>query len=104
MTVKSRTRNRIAATAALLAFTGSLGASAAFAEGGTGGVGGGGFSSSPVNGLSATFQFFDAPKVGPNGPESPQGWGQDSINWFLGQRHLDGTKMVRRFRPHVTRH
>lgn len=93
MTAKSRTRNRIAATAALLAFTGSLGASAAFAEGGTGGVGGGGFSSSPVNGLSATFQFFDAPKVGPNGPESPQGWGQDSINWFLGQRHLENTKM-----------
>ena len=93
MTAKSRTRNRIAATAALLAFTGSLGASAAFAEGGTGGVSGGGFSSSPVNGLSATFQFFDAPKLGPNGPESPQGWGQDSINWFLGQRHLDGTKM-----------
>lgn len=93
MTAKSRTRNRIAATAALIAFTGSLGASAAFAEGGTGGVGGGGFSSSPVNGLSATFQFFDAPKVGPNGPESPQGWGQDSINWFLGQRHLENTKM-----------
>lgn len=90
---ESRTRNRIAATAALIAFTGSLGASAAFAEGGTGGVGGGGFSSSPVNGLSATFQFFDAPKVGPNGPESPQGWGQDSINWFLGQRHLENTKM-----------
>ena len=93
MTAKSRTRNRIAATAALIAFTGSLGASAAFAEGGTGGIGGGGFSSSPVNGLSATFQFFDAPKVGPNGPESPQGWGQDSINWFLGQRHLENTKM-----------
>lgn len=93
MTAKSRTRNRIVATAALLAFTGSLGASAAFAEGGTGGVGGGGFSSSPVNGLSATFQFFDAPKSGPNGPESPQGWGQDSINWFLGQRHLENTKM-----------
>lgn len=93
MTAKSRTRNRIAATAALLAFTGSLGTSAAFAEGGTGGVGGGGFSSSPVNGLSATFQFFDAPKLGPNGPESPQGWGQDSINWFLGQRHLENTKM-----------
>ena len=93
MTAKSRTRNRIAATAALIAFTGSLGAGAAFAEGGTGGVGGGGFSSSPVNGLSATFQFFDAPKVGPNGPESPQGWGQDSINWFLGQRHLENTKM-----------
>ena len=93
MTVKSRTRNRIAATAALLAFTGSLGASAAFAEGGTGGVGGGGFSSKPVNGLSATFQFFDAPKAGPDGPESPQGWGQDSINWFLGQRHLENTKM-----------
>lgn len=93
MTAKSRTRNRIAATAALIAFTGSLGASAAFAEGGTGGVGGGGFSSNPVNGLSATFQFFDAPKLGPNGPESPQGWGQDSINWFLGQRHLENTKM-----------
>lgn len=93
MTAKSRTRNRIVATAALLAFTGSLGASAAFAEGGTGGVGGGGFSSNPINGLSATFQFFDAPKLGPNGPESPQGWGQDSINWFLGQRHLENTKM-----------
>lgn len=93
MTSKSRTRNRIAATAALIACTGSLGASAAFAEGGTGGVGGGGFSSSPVNGLSATFQFFDAPKAGPNGPESPQGWGQDSVNWFLGQRHLENTKM-----------
>lgn len=93
MTAKSRTRNRIVATAALLAFTGSLGASAAFAEGGTGGVGGGGFSSGSVDGLSATFQFFDAPKVGPNGPESPQGWGQDSINWFLGQRNLQGTKM-----------
>lgn len=93
MTAKSRTRNRIVATAALLAFTGSLGASAAFAEGGTGGVGGGGFSSSPVNGLSATFQFFDAPKIGPNGPESPQGWGQTSINWFLSQRHLENTKM-----------
>lgn len=92
MTAKSRTRT-VAATAALIAFTGSLGAGAAFAEGGTGGVGGGGFSSSPVNGLSATFQFFDAPKVGPNGPESPQGWGQDSINWFLGQRHLENTKM-----------
>lgn len=92
MTAKSRTRT-VAATAALIAFTGSLGASAAFAEGGTGGVGGGGFSSSPVNGLSATFQFFDAPKLGPNGPESPQGWGQDSINWFLGQRHLENTKM-----------
>ena len=92
MTAKSRVRT-VAATAALIAFTGSLGASAAFAEGGTGGVGGGGFSSSPVNGLSATFQFFDAPKAGPNGPESPQGWGQDSINWFLGQRHLENTKM-----------
>ena len=93
MTVKSRTRNKVVATAALIAFTGSLGASAAFAEGGTGGVGGGGFSSGSVDGLSATFQFFDAPKVGANGPESPQGWGQDSINWFLGQRNLTGTKM-----------
>ena len=92
MTAKSRART-VAATAALIAFTGSLGAGAAFAEGGTGGVSGGGFSSSPVNGLSATFQFFDAPKPGPNGPESPQGWGQDSINWFLGQRHLENTKM-----------
>lgn len=91
MTAKSRTRNRIVATAALIAFTGSLGASAAFAEGGVGGVGGGGFGSS--EGLSATYQFFDAPKGDYTNPNTPQGEGQDSVNWFLAQRNLQNTKV-----------
>jgi len=90
MTAKSRTRT-VAATAALIAFTGSLGAGAAFAEGGTGGVGGGGFGSSA--GLSATYQFFDAAKGDFNNPDTPQGEGQDSVNWFLAQRNLQNTKM-----------
>ena len=84
------------ATAALMAFAGAafVGANPAFADnGGSGGTAGGNLGA--AGNLDIRYAFFDDAVANPQGGQAlvSQGWGQDSINWFMNQAGISGTYM-----------
>lgn len=90
------------ATAALMAFAGAalVGANPAFADGpngGSGGTAGGNFGA--AGNLGIRYAFFDDAVANPQGGQAlvSQGWGQDSINWFMGKAGIAGTYMENQF-------
>lgn len=95
-----RTRKAVA-TAALMAFAGAalVGAgNAAFADnGGSGGTTGGNLGA--AGNLGIRYAFFDDAVANPQGGQAlvSQGWGQDSINWFMGKAGIAGTYMENQF-------
>jgi hypothetical protein len=90
------------ATAALMAFAGAalVGANPAFADGPNGGSGGttGGNLGAAGN-LGIRYAFFDDAVANPQGGQAlvSQGWGQDSINWFMDKAGISGTYMANQF-------
>lgn len=90
------------ATAALMAFAGAalVGANPAFADGPNGGSGGttGGNLGAAGN-LGIRYAFFDDAVANPQGGQAlvSQGWGQDSINWFMDKAGITGTYMANQF-------
>lgn len=88
------------ATAALMAFAGAalVGANPAFADnGGSGGTIGGNLGA--AGNLGIRYAFFDDAVANPQGGQAlvSQGWGQDSINWFMGKAGIAGTYMENQF-------
>lgn len=88
------------ATAALMAFAGAafVGANPAFADnGGSGGTAGGNLGA--AGNLDIRYAFFDDAVANPQGGQAlvSQGWGQDSINWFMNQAGISGTYMEGQF-------
>ena len=88
------------ATAALMAFAGAalVGANPAFADnGGSGGTTGGNLGA--AGNLGIRYAFFDDAVANPQGGQAlvSQGWGQDSINWFMGKAGIAGTYMENQF-------
>lgn len=100
-TTKHKGRKAVA-TAALMAFAGAalVGANPAFADGPNGGSGGttGGDLGAAGN-LSIRYAFFDDAVANPQGGQAlvSQGWGQDSINWFMDKAGITGTYMANQF-------
>lgn len=100
-TTKHKGRKAVA-TAALMAFAGAalVGANPAFADGPNGGSGGttGGNLGAAGN-LGIRYAFFDDAVANPQGGQAlvPQGWGQDSINWFMDKAGITGTHMANQF-------
>ena len=100
-TTKHKGRKAVA-TAALMAFAGAalVGANPAFADGPNGGSGGttGGNLGAAGN-LGIRYAFFDDAVANPQGGQAlvSQGWGQDSINWFMGKAGIAGTYMENQF-------
>ena len=97
---KRGTRKKAVATAALMAFAGAalVGANPAFADnGGSGGTTGGNLGA--AGNLGIRYAFFDDAVVNPQGGQAlvSQGWGQDSINWFMGKAGIAGTYMENQF-------
>lgn len=88
------------ATAALMAFAGAalVGANPAFADnGGSGGTSGGNLGA--AGNLDIRYAFFDDAVANPQGGQAlvSQGWGQDSINWFMDKAGISGTHMANQF-------
>lgn len=100
-TTKHKGRKAVA-TAALMAFAGAalVGANPAFADGPNGGSGGttGGNLGAAGN-LDIRYAFFDDAVANPQGGQAlvSQGWGQDSINWFMDKAGITGTHMANQF-------
>ena len=100
-TIKHKGRKAVA-TAALMAFAGAalVGANPAFADGPNGGSGGttGGNLGAAGN-LGIRYAFFDDAVANPQGGQAlvSQGWGQDSINWFMDKAGITGTHMANQF-------
>lgn len=100
-TTKHKGRKAVA-TAALMAFAGAalVGANPAFANGPNGGSGGtpGGNLGAAGN-LGIRYVFFDDAVANPQGGQAlvSQGWGQDSINWFMDKAGIAGTHMEGQF-------
>lgn len=100
-TTKHKGRKAVA-TAALMAFAGAalVGANPAFADGPNGGSGGttGGNLGAAGN-LGIRYAFFDDAVANPQGGQAlvSQGWGQDSINWFMDKAGISGTYMEGQF-------
>ena len=100
-TTKHKGRKAVA-TAALMAFAGAalVGANPAFADGPNGGSGGttGGNLGAAGN-LGIRYAFFDDAVANPQGGQAlvSQGWGQDSINWFMDKAGITGTYMANQF-------
>lgn len=98
-TTKHKGRKAVA-TAALMAFAGAalVGANPAFADnGGSGGTTGGNLGA--AGNLGIRYAFFDDAVANPQGGQAlvSQGWGQDSINWFMGKAGIAGTYMEGQF-------
>lgn len=98
-TTKHKGRKAVA-TAALVAFAGAalVGANPAFADnGGSGGTTGGNLGA--AGNLGIRYAFFDDAVANPQGGQAlvSQGWGQDSINWFMGKAGISGTYMENQF-------
>ena len=98
-TTKHKGRKAVA-TAALMAFAGAalVGANPAFADnGGSGGTTGGNLGA--AGNLGIRYAFFDDAVANPQGGQAlvSQGWGQDSINWFMNQAGISGTYMEGQF-------
>ena len=98
-TTKHKGRKAVA-TAALMAFAGAalVGANPAFADnGGSGGTAGGNLGA--AGNLGIRYAFFDDAVANPQGGQAlvSQGWGQDSINWFMNQAGISGTYMEGQF-------
>lgn len=98
-TTKHKCRKAVA-TAALMAFAGAalVGANPAFADnGGSGGTAGGNLGA--AGNLGIRYAFFDDAVANPQGGQAlvSQGWGQDSINWFMNQAGISGTYMEGQF-------
>jgi hypothetical protein len=97
-----RMGKKAVATAALMAFAGAalVGANPAFADGPNGGSGGttGGNLGAAGN-LGIRYAFFDDAVANPQGGQAlvSQGWGQDSINWFMDKAGISGTYMANQF-------
>lgn len=100
-TTKHKGRKAVA-TAALMAFAGAalVGANPAFADGPNGGSGGttGGNLGAAGN-LGIRYAFFDDAVANPQGGQAlvSQGWGQDSINWFMDKAGITGTYIANQF-------
>lgn len=100
-TTKHKGRKAVA-TAALMVFAGAalVGANPAFADGPNGGSGGttGGNLGAAGN-LDIRYAFFDDAVANPQGGQAlvSQGWGQDSINWFMDKAGITGTHMANQF-------
>ena len=100
-TTKHKGRKAVA-TAALMAFAGAalVGANPAFADGPNGGSGGTAGGNLGVAGnLDIRYAFFDDAVANPQGGQAlvSQGWGQDSINWFMDKAGITGTYMANQF-------
>jgi hypothetical protein len=98
-TTKHKGRKAVA-TAALIAFAGAalVGANPAFADnGGSGGTTGGNLGA--AGNLGIRYAFFDDAVANPQGGQAlvSQGWGQDSINWFMDKAGISGTYMANQF-------
>lgn len=98
-TTKHKGRKAVA-TAALMAFAGAalVGANPAFADnGGSGGTTGGNLGA--AGNLGIRYAFFDDAVANPQGGQAlvSQGWGQDSINWFMDKAGISGTYMANQF-------
>ena len=98
-TTKHKGRKAVS-TAALMAFAGAalVGANPAFADnGGSGGTAGGNLGA--AGNLGIRYAFFDDAVANPQGGQAlvSQGWGQDSINWFMNQAGISGTYMEGQF-------
>lgn len=98
-TTKHKGRKAVA-TAALMAFAGAalVGANPAFADnGGSGGTTGGNLGA--AGNLGIRYAFFDNAVANPQGGQAlvSQGWGQDSINWFMDKAGISGTYMANQF-------
>lgn len=98
-TTKHKGRKAVA-TAALMAFAGAalVGANPAFADnGGSGGTAGGNLGA--AGNLGIRYAFFDDAVANPQGGQAlvSQGWGQDSINWFMDKAGITGTYMEGQF-------
>lgn len=98
-TTKHKGRKAVA-TAALMAFAGAalVGANPAFADnGGSGGTTGGNLGA--AGNLGIRYAFFDDAVANPQGGQAlvSQGWGQDSVNWFMGKAGIAGTYMENQF-------
>ena len=98
-TTKHKGRKAVA-TAALMAFAGValVGANPAFADnGGSGGTAGGNLGA--AGNLDIRYAFFDDAVANPQGGQAlvSQGWGQDSINWFMDKAGITGTHMANQF-------
>lgn len=98
-TTKHKGRKAVA-TAALMTFAGAalVGANPAFADnGGSGGTAGGNLGA--AGNLGIRYAFFDDAVANPQGGQAlvSQGWGQDSINWFMNQAGISGTYMEGQF-------
>ena len=98
-TTKHKGRKAVA-TAALMAFAGAalVGANPAFADnGGSGGTAGGDLGA--AGNLGIRYAFFDDAVANPQGGQAlvSQGWGQDSINWFMDKAGITGTHMANQF-------
>lgn len=98
-TTKHKGRKAVA-TAALMVFAGValVGANPAFADnGGSGGTAGGNLGA--AGNLGIRYAFFDDAVANPQGGQAlvSQGWGQDSINWFMNQAGISGTYMEGQF-------
>lgn len=90
------------ATAALMAFAGAalVGANPAFADGPNGGSGGtAGGNLGAAGKLDIRYAFFDDAVANQQGGQAlvSQGWGQDSINWFMDKAGITGTHMANQF-------
>ena len=101
-TTKHKGRKKAVATAALMAFAGAalVGANPAFADGPNGGSGGtAGGNLGAAGNLGIRYAFFDDAVANPQGGQAlvSQGWGQDSINWFMNQAGISGTYMEGQF-------
>lgn len=99
-TNKHGARKKAVATAALMAFAGAalVGANPAFADnGGSGGTTGGNLGA--AGNLGIRYAFFDNAVANPQGGPAlvSQGWGQDSVNWFMGKAGISGTYMEGQF-------
>lgn len=100
-TTKHKGRKAVA-TAALMAFAGAalVGANPAFADGPNGGSGGtAGGNLGAAGNLGIRYAFFDDAVANPQGGQAlvSQGWGQDSINWFMDKAGITGTYMANQF-------
>ena len=100
-TTKHKGRKAVA-TAALMAFAGAalVGANPAFADGPNGGSGGtAGDNLGAAGNLGIRYAFFDDAAANPQGGQAlvSQGWGQDSINWFMDKAGITGTYMANQF-------
>ena len=98
-TTKHKGRKAVA-TVALMAFAGAalVGANPAFADnGGSGGTTGGNLGA--AGNLGIRYAFFDDAVANPQGGQAlvSQGWGQDSINWFMDKAGISGTYMANQF-------